>query len=85
MFKMPIIPDTLYYTDEQGQDENILEDITNDIVLEIPFKDMGSTEKKVDSKNFNVSASRSKLQEAIIWTEILGKPMCKRRRKRYMS
>lgn len=85
MFKMPIIPDTLYYTDEQEQEENISEDTTTEIILDVPFKDIDSTGSKVDSKNFKVYGSRSKLQEAIIWSEILGKPMCKRRRKRYMS
>jgi hypothetical protein len=31
---------------------------------------------------FDVGFSQKKLQEAIIWSEILGKPVCKRRKRR---
>ena len=83
MFKMPIIPDILYDIDDQVQDENISENTTTDIILEVPVKGTGLSDSWKNSKKFSVNTSKSKLQEAMVWTEILGKPMCKRRRKRY--
>ncbi|MGB4657579.1 MAG: hypothetical protein WBI07_00180 [Mobilitalea sp.] len=32
--------------------------------------------------NFDFNISQKKLQEAVIWSEILGKPMCKREKRR---
>lgn len=83
MFKMPIIPDTLYDIDEQVQDDNVSEDTATNIILEVPDKEIALPKTKIDSNNFNVKTSINNLQEAMVWTEILGKPMCKRRRKRY--
>jgi hypothetical protein len=33
-------------------------------------------------KEFNLELSQQKLTEAIIWSEVLGKPLCKRRKSR---
>lgn len=35
-----------------------------------------------ETKPLNLQISQKKIQEAIIWSEILGKPMCKRRKRR---
>ncbi|HHU71399.1 MAG TPA: hypothetical protein GXZ21_05110 [Clostridiales bacterium] len=83
MFKMPIIPDTLYDIDDQVQDDNVSEDTATNIILEVPNKEIALPNTKIDSNNFNIKTSINNLQEAMVWTEILGKPMCKRRRKRY--
>ncbi|NLZ83938.1 MAG: hypothetical protein GX915_09765 [Clostridiales bacterium] len=85
MFKMPIIPDTLYDIDDQVYDENVSEDTASNIILEVPNKEIALPNAKIGRNNFNVNSSISNLQEAMVWTEILGKPMCKRRRKRYNS
>lgn len=85
MFKMPIIPDTLYDIDDQVYDENVSEDTASNIILEVPNKEIVLPNAKIGRNNFNVNSSISNLQEAMVWTEILGKPMCKRRRKRYNS
>lgn len=34
---------------------------------------------------FNIEAGGKKLQEAVIWSEILGKPLSKRRKRRYYA
>lgn len=34
-------------------------------------------------KNSSFNLSSEKLQEAIIWSEIIGKPVCKRRKRNY--
>lgn len=83
MFKMPIIPDRLYDIDDQVQDDNVSEDTGTNIILEVPNVEIALPDTKIESKNINVKTSISNLQEAMVWTEILGKPMCKRRRKRY--
>ena len=83
MFKMPIIPDRLYDIDDQVQDDNVSEDTGTNIILEVPNVEIALPDTKIESKNNNVKTSISNLQEAMVWTEILGKPMCKRRRKRY--
>jgi len=56
--------------------DTINENVTNNINTENNFSQI----KNVGSIGFGVS--QKKLQEAIIWSEILGKPMCKRRKRR---
>jgi len=85
MFKMPIIPDTLYDIDVHVQDDNVSENTTTNIEPVVSAKVIDLSASRINSKVFNVNTPKSKLQEAIIWSEILGKPMCKRRRKRYNS
>lgn len=47
-----------------------------------PIKETKSTEVYKTDTSADINISLDKLQEAVIWTEILGKPVC-RRRKRY--
>lgn len=49
-----------------------------DINVDIPVKKQKPRERE-DQKSF---VSSERLQEAVIWAEILGKPICKRRARR---
>lgn len=43
---------------------------------------INKTFQNSDTKPLKLEMSQRKLQEAIIWTEILGEPLCKRRKRR---
>lgn len=62
-------------TDDRDSSFDVMEDIS---------KDDPSTKQLVPKSARDKSESQltSKLREAVIWSEILGKPMCKRRKRR---
>ncbi len=53
-------------------------DKTPDITVDIDI----SLTRKVSNDYLDLQISHKKLQEAIIWSELLGKPICKRRKRR---
>lgn len=57
------------YNSEKTSVTVILPDITN-------------TDKSQNIHVSNLEFTKDKLQEAIIWSEIVGKPLCKRRKRR---
>lgn len=63
--------------DELGKTENQA-DKTPDITVDIDI----SLTRKVSNDDLDLQISHKKLQEAIIWSELLGKPVCKRRKKK---
>lgn len=52
-------------------------DKTADISVDIDI----NIDRKRDTNGLNLQISQQKLREAIIWSELLGKPVCKRRKR----
>lgn len=55
----------------------------NTIDNKYQMSDIIIQKKNVDYVNKNLTSAQ--LQEAVIWSEILGKPICKRRKRSYHS
>jgi len=59
-------------------------DKLNTALDEMKMSAIYSQNHREDVNNFEFDISQKKLQEAVVWAEILGKPMCKREKRRYM-
>lgn len=49
---------------------------------DVPVTISNMTAKSVKQQSFNIELDKKRLQDAVIWSEILGKPMSKRRKRR---